>query len=65
MSFNQMLAQAATQNSVDILPGWGQGRVTFGGVIAAVMLENLLAMVGTDLALRSLTVSFLDAGIIA
>ena len=35
MSFTTMLEQAAQGDQVTILPGWGQGRATFGGVVGS------------------------------
>lgn len=53
-----MLAAART-GEVDLEPGWGQGRATFGGVVAALAVSRLQAAVADpDQPLRSLTVSF-------
>lgn len=41
MSFTTMLEQAAQSDQGTILPGWGQGRATFGGVLAALMAQHL------------------------
>ena len=35
-----LLAAAAQQPDVTIPAGWGQGRATYGGVVAGVMLAN-------------------------
>ncbi len=59
MSFSAMLAQATSTNKVEILPSWTQGRATFGGLIAALLYQHALNMVGTEQPLRSLTVSFI------
>lgn len=58
MSFSAMLAQAASTNSVEILPSWTQGRATFGGLIAALLYQHALTVVGAEQPLRSFTISF-------
>ena len=63
-----MLDQART-GTAHVAPGWGQGRATYGGLVAGLMLSALKAQLpsdGTDagadegglLPLRSMTVSF-------
>lgn len=39
-------------------PGWSQGRATFGGLVAAMLYEQMAARVTGDASLRSLTFSF-------
>lgn len=67
MSLESMLAQAASGDEIEILPGWGQGRATFGGALAALMFQHARSRLaqgaaGTggaaDLPVRSLTISF-------
>lgn len=58
MSFSAMLAKANTFNTVEILPSWSQGRATFGGLIAALLYQNALSIVGTEQPIRSMTFSF-------
>ncbi len=59
MSFTTMLEQAAQSDQVTILPGWGQGRATFGGVVAALMAQHLQSYLADPVPLRSLTISFI------
>ena len=67
MSLDTMLAQAASADEMAILPGWGQGRATFGGTLAAIMFRHAqarltqgddIAAPGLELPVRSLTISF-------
>ncbi len=58
MSFSTMMAQASVSDAVDILPSWGQGRATFGGVIAALLYQHVHNVVASEQPLRSLTMSF-------
>lgn len=58
MSFFAMLAQANIVNSVEVLPSWTQGRATFGGLIAALLYQHALSVVGTEQPIRSMTFSF-------
>lgn len=46
MSLSDMLQQAATQDSLEIPAGWGQGRATYGGLVAAVLLARVQAVAG-------------------
>lgn len=48
----------AQQPQMEIPATWGQGRATYGGLVAAILLARLRAVVGTDLPLRSATISF-------
>jgi acyl-CoA thioesterase len=64
MSIQQLLNQAHAQNIVTIPSGWGQGRATFGGLIAGLLYSRLIAVLGdagNDRVLRSATVSFIGA----
>lgn len=62
MSFELMLQQALDGDVVEILPGWGQGRACFGGVLGALAAARLQAVLGaqqnTQASLRALTISF-------
>ena len=54
-----LLAAAARQHAVTIPAGWGQGRATFGGVVAGVLVARVLGELAADpTSLRSLTVNF-------
>ncbi len=55
---DELLKSAALHESVVIPEGWGQGRATYGGLLAALMCSRLLHVVGEDRVLRSATVSF-------
>lgn len=59
MSLESMLAQAASGDTVEILPGWGQGRATFGGALAALLYQHAQGVLGRELAQRSLAASAL------
>jgi acyl-CoA thioesterase len=59
MSLTAMLAQAAHGDQVTILPGWGQGRATFGGVVAALMAQHMQQVLGEPMRLRTLMLSFI------
>lgn len=56
---DDLLQSAALHESVVIPEGWGQGRATYGGLLAALMCSRLLHVVGEDRVLRSATVSFI------
>lgn len=59
MPLQQMLDQART-GVVAVEEGWGQGRATYGGLVAGLLLSAIKGQVAADPAppLRSLTVSF-------
>ena len=59
MHFSDLL-DAARHHPLDVtIPAdWGQGRATFGGLVAALQYEALRAQVPTDRPLRSLAVTF-------
>ena len=59
MSLSDMLQQAATQDSLEIQAGWGQGRATYGGLVAALLLARGQAVAGGEKPVRSLPVSFI------
>lgn len=64
MSIHQLLTQAETQNIVTIPSGWGQGRATYGGLVAGLLYSRLFATLGEagqGRMLRSATVSFIGA----
>jgi acyl-CoA thioesterase len=58
MSFATMMAAAKASAQVEIEAGWGQGRASFGGLVAAVLLARLSAEVPSDRRLRSMSISF-------
>jgi acyl-CoA thioesterase len=59
MSFQSMVTEAAESPNVNIEEGWGQGRATYGGLVAALGLARMesIAELG-DHRLRSLSVTF-------
>jgi len=64
MSIHQLLGQAYADETVTIPAGWGQGRATYGGLVAGLLCSRLIAAlgdVGQDRMLRSATVSFISA----
>ena len=64
MSIDQLIKQLETQPTITIPAGWGQGRATFGGLLASLMLSRLHATLGDltqDRVLRSATISFIGA----
>ncbi len=66
MNFDGMLEQAAIGELVNVEPGWGQGRATFGGLLGALIVAHLQANLprqnteanSLNAALRALTISF-------
>ena len=60
MDFNDVLVAVrdSVGQSLDIPQNWGQGRATFGGLVAAVMLQRIEVEVGVQRPLRSLSLSF-------
>lgn len=59
MNFNDAMAAArASAASVLIADQWGQGRATFGGMLAAVLFEKIAPLVAPDRPVRSLAMSF-------
>lgn len=60
MNFNEAMAavRESASHTVDIPETWGQGRATFGGMVAAVLFERLALHVTPDRPVRSVMVSF-------
>lgn len=59
MLLDQLLANAASAESIDIPLGWGQGRAVFGGLIGALMIARAQALVGEDSkVLKSVSINF-------
>ncbi|MGO2767118.1 acyl-CoA thioesterase [Pseudomonas taetrolens] len=59
MQFSE-LVEAVRNNPLDVTIGedWGQGRASFGGLMAALQYEAMRARVSSERALRSLAVTF-------
>lgn len=59
MEFDVLMSRSrAAGATVEIPEGWAQGRATFGGLVAAMLYEQLAAQVDPDSTLRSITFSF-------
>lgn len=58
MSLDALFAALRTGESVDIPPGWTQGRANYGGLVGALMYARTEAVLGEARWLRSATVSF-------
>ncbi|SDJ89501.1 acyl-CoA thioesterase [Microbulbifer yueqingensis] len=59
MEFTELLSACRGKDATpEIPPGWGQGRATFGGLVAAMLYEQLAARVDPASTLRSITFSF-------
>lgn len=60
MDFNDVLmtARDSAGQSLDIPEKWGQGRATFGGLVAAILLQRIEVELGVQRPLRSLSLSF-------
>lgn len=60
MALQDMLDEASRGESLTIADGWGQGRATYGGLVAALHLASMKARIeGTPPPLRSLTTNFI------
>jgi acyl-CoA thioesterase len=60
MNFNEAMAaiRDSATHTVSIPEKWGQGRATFGGMVAAAMYEKIAPLVAQDRPVRSVMVSF-------
>jgi len=58
MNFDDYLQQVNQQDTLEIHPSWGQGRTTFGGLSAALILHRIEQGLDDGQVLRSLNVSF-------
>ena len=58
MNFDAYLQQARNQHTITIDESWGQGRTTFGGLSAALLLAKLEQQTDAEQILRSVSVSF-------
>lgn len=58
MKFDSIM-EAADQDCLDVPAGWGQGRATFGGLVAAILIRHMQTKLGEQMApLRSFSLSF-------
>ncbi|MFT7260617.1 MAG: acyl-CoA thioesterase [Glaciecola sp.] len=58
MLFEQLMQQAQTESEFSVNTSWGQGRTLFGGMSAALALQNISQQVDKERSLRSLAVNF-------
>ena len=58
MTFDDLLGDVRNNDEVVIPSDWGQGRATFGGLVAALVCEVMASKVADDRAMRALQVSF-------
>ena len=58
MNFDAYLQHARDAQDITIDASWGQGRTTFGGLSAALLLEHLQQQISDEQILRSVNVSF-------
>lgn len=58
MTFDDLLGDVRNNCEVVIPSDWGQGRATFGGLVAALVFEVMASKVADDRAMRALQVSF-------
>ncbi len=60
MKFNDAMSaiRESASSTVNIPEAWGQGRATFGGMVAAAMFERIIPQVAQDRPVRSIMVSF-------
>ena len=61
MNFNDAMVavRASAAPTVNIPEQWGQGRATFGGMLAAVLFEKVATQVAQDRPIRSVLLSFI------
>lgn len=58
MKFDSIM-EAAAQKEMMVPEGWGQGRATFGGLVAAILIRHMQVQLGDDAApVRSFSLSF-------
>ncbi|HYD61111.1 MAG TPA: thioesterase family protein [Noviherbaspirillum sp.] len=60
MNFNDAMSavRESASNTITIPEAWGQGRATFGGMVAATMFERIIPHIAQDRPVRSVMVSF-------
>ncbi|KEF31208.1 TesB-like acyl-CoA thioesterase 1 [Marinobacter nitratireducens] len=58
MTFDQLLSVVRSGEPVNIPGTWGQGRASFGGLVAGLAFEKMAALVAPGRPMRSLQVSF-------
>ena len=57
-ALHTFLNDCQRQSEIEIPATWGQGRATYGGLVAAMLISRLIGQLGTQQVLRSATVSF-------
>ncbi|MBW0148747.1 acyl-CoA thioesterase [Marinobacter arenosus] len=58
MTFDQLLSSVRSGEELVIPASWGQGRASFGGLVAALMFDRMEQLVSPGRAMRSMQVSF-------
>lgn len=58
MSLNALFEALKSSEHIEIPAGWAQGRAGFGGLVGAILVARVNALVGEGRVLRSATVSF-------
>ena len=58
MRFSDLLDAVRRQPQLTIPAEWGQGRASFGGLVAALQFEAMRAKVPADRPVRSLAITF-------
>lgn len=59
MSFTSLVRQVTKQpTTINIPSSWGQGRASFGGVVAALVYQSMQQQLESDAPVRSLQISF-------
>ncbi|MDZ4386889.1 MAG: thioesterase family protein [Moraxellaceae bacterium] len=59
MSFDEMMHSISpSSHQMTILPNWGQGRATYGGLIGAILLQHCQQTLSLQRPLRSLSINF-------
>jgi len=58
MTFDQLLSAVQADQELVIPSSWGQGRASFGGLVAALMFDRMEHLVSNGRPMRSLQVSF-------
>ena len=58
ITLDALLHTAQHSTHLEIPATWGQGRATYGGLVAALLLAHVQGQLGSDRVLRSVTLSF-------
>ena len=58
MNFDELMKSGANGKDLVVPSSWGQGRASFGGVVAALVFDRMASVVAPDRPMRSMQVSF-------